>query len=656
MTRKLLPIISLFVIVSMALSGCQSQPPTPAAVPTGTPIVVEKVVEKVVTSAPQIVEKVVVVTPTPVPPTPVPPTAVPKTSDTIVIGMQQEPDSLHPYITSMTASNKVLAAVLMGCMCQNDKAEWVPLGCEQVPNVDNGGAKLVGEGADRHLEVTYKIRKGWRWTDGVPVTTKDVLYTWKLEMDPTFNIVDRSAVEKIYELVAVDDSTFVTKFMSEKQAKAAAAGTLKGAVDFAAFKADYAESGYADQVGPVVDPSYWFIGAPGGSWLPSHILSKVAGKDQEASEFARKPVGDGPYVLKEWKPNQELILEKSDKPFPLGDAKIKTIVFRFFAETAAIKAALQKGEIDAVTMNTGGLTTSDAPDLDKIEALGKYKALYQPGYAYERIDLNMTKFPLDDVKVRQALYHATDKKTLVERIYYDKQTTTDLPLPRLSWAYTDNITKYPYDPAKAKSLLKEAGWDCTTMPCTKKVTEGGKEVTKKLEFTLMTTDRADRQQLAQVIQQQWKAINVGVNIQFLYGRGLFSPCSAGGPLYCRTFDAAIYTSSTGDDATFNTSGTCASIPSKENGWVGQNNPGFCNKVAEEALNKSEKDVDIALSSAKRKPYIEKFFQEWSKEAPMIPLFANSAVGVQRIGLKNWKPGPTQYAPETWNVWEWELSK
>ena len=63
----------------------------------------------------------------------------------------------------------------------------------------------------------------------------------------------------------------------------------------------------------------------------------------------------------------------------------------------------------------------------------------------------------------------------------------------------------------------------------------------------MTTDRADRQKLAQVIQAQWKAVNVGTNIQFLYGRGLFATCSAGGPLNCRTFDAAIYTWVGGDD-------------------------------------------------------------------------------------------------------------
>ncbi len=112
--------------------------------------------------------------------------------------------------------------------------------------------------------------------------------------------------------------------------------------------------------------------------------------------------------------------------------------------------------------------------------------------------------------------------------------------PGLSWAYTDTYNKYPYDPEKATALLAEAGWDCSALPC---VNADG----KTLEFTLYTTDRADRQALAQVVQQMWKKLNIGVNLQFLYGRGLFATKEAGGPLNSGAFDTAIYTSITGDD-------------------------------------------------------------------------------------------------------------
>jgi peptide/nickel transport system substrate-binding protein len=553
----------------------------------------------------------------------------------------------------MMARTIVNSAIFPGCMLQNEKTEWIPMGCEQVPTIENGGAKFVGDGADRHLEVTYKIKKGWRWTDGTPVTSKDMVYTWKLIMDPDFEIADRTVPEKIYDITAVDDATFVTKFLSNAQAKQAEAGTLKGNVDFAKFKDDYAANAFSGTGGPVVDPVYW-NGGWCGQWLPSHILSKTPAKDQAKTDFAKKPTGDGAYVVKEWKQGQEIVLEKSDKPFPLGEPKIKTIVYRFFAETKAVIAALQKGEIDGVT-SVAGLTPSDSPDLDKIAAAGLYTVVYEPEYSWEHIDINTTKFPLDDLKVRQALYYAIDKKALIDTLYFGKYVAAELPgavLPTNSWAYTKDYTAYPFDKAKAQALLKEAGWDCTAIPCTKKV---GNE-TKKLEITLMTTDRADRQKLAQVIQAQWKAINVGVNIQFLYGRGLFATCSAGGPLYCRTFDAAIYTWVGGDDPQFMGLYNCAGVPTKENGWVGQNNPGWCNKDADEALKQSETNAEVTVSREKRKPFIYTFFKAWTAEVPVIPLFVNSVPKAYRTGFKNYYCGPTQYAPCGWNAYTWELSK
>jgi peptide/nickel transport system substrate-binding protein len=212
--------------------------------------------------------------------------------------------------------------------------------------------------------------------------------------------------------------------------------------------------------------------------------------------------------------------------------------------------------------------------------------------------------------------------------------------------------KYPFDVAKAKALLTEAGWDCKALPCSKTVA-GAK---KNLEITLMTTDRADRQKLAQVIQSQWKAINVGVNLQFLYGRGLFATCSAGGPLYCRTYDAAIYTWVGQDDPQFMGLYDCASIPTKENGYSGQNNPGWCNKAADEALIQSETNADVTVSQEKRKPFIYTFFKAWTDEVPVIPFFVNSVPTVARTGFVNYTCGPTQYAACGWNAHTWELSK
>ncbi len=209
-------------------------------------------------------------------------------------------------------------------------------------------------------------------------------------MQPDFEVADRSGIKRIAKVEAVDDMTIKTSFMSGQQIIDAMAGTLPavetefGTVDFAQFKDDYASSfsGWKAE-DPVTDPVYWtYVG-----WLPSHILSAIPAAEQAASEYSKKPVGDGPFYVDEWKQGQEIVLKKAEQPFPLGDAKLNTIIFRFFAETAGVLAALQNGEIDAVT-GTGGLTVNNAPDLDKIEAAGLYDVLYEPGYQWEHIDIN----------------------------------------------------------------------------------------------------------------------------------------------------------------------------------------------------------------------------------------------------------------------------
>ena len=632
------------ILLSLVLSACApAQPETiiqtviVTEVVEGTPV--ERVIEKVVT-------------PTPVPPTEAPPTPVPQPADTLVFAMQQEPDTLHSQLSTMSATVFVLNLVNVGCMSQNEKLEWVPLGCETVPTLENGGAAVAGEGDDAHLEVTYKIRSDWRWTDGTPVTAKDAVYWWQLNMSPDFESQGRTVIEKIYEVGEVDDKTVLVKWMSKTQLAQASAGTLTGNVDFAAFKDDYVAAYGTDWPYYAVDPIYWFTGI---GWLPAHVLSSIPPADQSGSDYSRKPLGDGPYEVVDWHAGQEIVLQAAAQPFPLGQPKIPNILFRFYGDGAGVKAALQNGEIDAALGVISGISEADGPDLDAIEAMGRYKIDWVPQFNYEHIDLNVTKFPLDDARVRQALMFALDRQVINDAQYFGKKVITDLPLPKgLSWAYPPDseLMQYTFDPEKSKALLAEAGWDCSALPCTKEV-DGE---TKRLEFTFMTTDRLDRQKVAQMIQSMWKAINVGVNLQFLYGRGLFSACSAGGPLYCRTFDAAMYAFSSGDEATFYTTYSCASIPNEANNWSGQNGMGWCNQTANDALNNSENNPEISLSREKRIPYMNTFFHEMSVDLPVIFLYGAAWPYPHLTNWTNFKPGSTQYSYVTWNSWEWEVMK
>jgi len=626
------------LLVFVLLAACA---PAPAA-----PITVKETV--VVAGTPQVVEKVV--TATPPPPTAAPTAKAVGPKDTIVLAMSQEPDILNPHIGSMMARSLVTYPVVGSCVIQDNKAAWVPFLCESVPTLENGQAKFVGDGADKHLEATFKYIAGLKWHDGTPLKASDQVFGWKVYMDPKFPATDRTFSYKIFDIVAVDDRTFTIKFMSENQVLQAVAGTLKGNVDFASFKNDYKDT-YADWKGkgPVVDATFFAIYGNQDFAMPEHILSKIKPEDIEKSDFSKKPVGVGPYKLKEWQPAQQITIEAvPDHPLK---PKIKTIIFRFITDASAELAALQKGEIEGATQI--GLDTDSAPELDKLPK--DYRVDYTPGYQWEHIDLNVTAFPFDDIKVRQALAYATDKKAVVDQLYYGKVKPAYTWLPDFHWAFDPSFAQtYQFDLNKSKDLLKQAGWDCSKNPCQKKFTEGGKDVTKNLEFTLITTDRKDRQALAQVLQNQWKKVNMGVNLQFLYGRGLFATCTSGtdAPLYCRNYQAGMYTWLSGDDPDTSTLYTCKSIPTKDNGWSGQNYPGICDKNLDADLIKGASDYEIAVSQAKRKPIYIDAQKIWLDLLPVVPIKANANVTVWNTHLKGATGVPTQ-SGETWNAYKWE---
>ena len=127
-----------------------------------------------------------------------------------------------------------------------------------------------------------------------------------------------------------------------------------------------------------------------------------------------------------------------------------------------------------------------------------------------------------------------------------------------------------------------------------------------MQFTISTTDRSDRQKKAQIIQSQLKTLNMGVNLSFLYGRGLFATCSAGGPLGCMKYDAAIFTWLTSDDPDASaTLYNCKGVPTEANSWSGQNYSGFCDKTYDADVAKAGNDLNTVLSQEKRKPlYVE----------------------------------------------------
>ena len=604
---KSLSLISLCAAL-IFLAAC-SPDPTPTPRPAGLQPVVTIVQVRVPTLTPDPA--------LPQPPTAtatVPaPTATPVPDKPIVVAVRGPVDSLHPFYARSEAAQTALAALFVGCTGPDENGAPIALGCQQVPTLDNGGAQFVGEGLDRYLELTFKIRAGWRWTDGQPVVAQDALYAWQLLMQPEAGLRD-SLTQKVFTMLAPDPSTIVVRFMSAAQARAAATGDLSGDVAFEYFSqlGDYAQ--YAQQETPLVDANYWAV----VRWLPAHILESVAPKDQLTSTFAQTPVGDGAFELSV-SDASHILLIPSAQPFPLGAPKITGLDLVFADTLQQVAGQYNIGWPEP-------LEASSAPTSSIV--------FNSPNT--EQILLNVDRAPFNDVKVRQALAQSLNRAALVKEL--GAATALDLITPTL-----------PYDPQRAAALLVEAGWTCTTKPCAKfNETEG---VTRTLEFTLVTTERLPRNLLTQVIQKQLADVGFGVNIQIVYGLGkqskLFAPYGEGGILLTRNFDAALYQQF--DQGSLRGLFDCAGIPTEEAHDVGKGNAsGFCDQTVDAVINASDTSENVLSAQGQTKAYADALAAVESA-APVVRLYKPRQF-VQVNGVAGVKP--TMALPLTWNAWEW----
>jgi peptide/nickel transport system substrate-binding protein len=547
----------------------------------------------------------------------------------VIIAMGQQPDTLMPRIGSMMARTEVLGAIHVEPVRSDEKGDWVAMAAETVPSFQNGGAKWVGDGDDKHLEVTFKLKKGFKWHDGTPVTSKDMKFSWDLIMNPKFKVDDRSTESKVNDVKIVDEQSATFVFHSAKQARDAATSGFKGlpAADFASWK---------DAKEPIAEPLYMQI----AGILPEHILAKIDAAAIETHEFTRKPVLAGPYKFKEWVPDQTITLE-AVPDYPLGAPKIGTVVFRIIKDTNAQLAALKAGEVDVVTQ-VQGPDLDKAPELDALASAG-YKTHYIAGTPWEHIDLNLDNVHLKEKNVRHALAYGIDRQQIVDRILNGKSKVAHSwvqpGLPPWAWK-EDVLPKYAFDPNKAKALLSEAGYTAGPDGI---LTKGG----NKLSLKLSTTDAALRKSVGQVIQAQLKTVGIDIQLDFLPGRGLFEN---NGPLRTRKFDLGLYTWLSQMNPDREDYLHSRNIPSEKNNMAGNNYMGYSNPKADELISKGASILD----EKDRAPIYHDLQKLVMDDLPFLPLFQRVVVAVGRTRLQNFKPTPTS-TPETWNIHEWAMA-
>jgi len=196
---------------------------------------------------------------------------------------------------------------------------------------------------------------------------------------------------------------------------------------------------------------------PSNSWL-FKMTTRVGAMFSKTgvADLATKPIGTGPYVFTSWTRGDNIVLTRNEDYWGTKP-NVKTVTFRYFQDPTAMNNALLTGGIQVIS-------TVQTPDtLSQFNDTSKYTVVKGDTNGEVMMTMNNTAKPLDDVKVRQAINYALDKKAILDGAWAGYGTVIGSHESPLDPWYVDLADKYPHDVAKAKELLAEAGQSNLTL-------------------------------------------------------------------------------------------------------------------------------------------------------------------------------------------------
>jgi peptide/nickel transport system substrate-binding protein len=527
--------------------------------------------------------------------------------DDLVIGVAQFPPSLNPNIDPTVIKAYVLDFVLRPMTAYDKDWKLTCMLCTRLPTIENGGAKYETEpDGSKGIAVTFTLKPDLKWNDGTPVTTKDLLFTWKLGADPKSGFSNNNSWDRAKRIDVVDDHTAVL------------------------------------HVSPVIVAyNQW------DQLLPAHVEAAAAAGTQpgdylKATLYNRAPLTpglyNGPFMIAADDGASQIVLERNPhwagtKPY------FKRIVIKTIENTASLNANLLSGDVDLAPGDAPGLSIDQVIALRK-QAPDKFTFIFKPSLTYEHIDLKIENPFLADLRVRQALLYAIDRQTMVKKLFEGMQPVADTWVNPLDPNHSDAVAKYSYQPAKARALLAEAGWK----PGPDGICRNAKG--EKLSFEIATTAGNKLRELQeQVLQSQWKQACIDIVIKNEPARTLFGETTKK-----RTFTGMVmYAWSSAVNESPRKTLFSDQTPSAANNYGGANYIAFSDKTMDADIVKAESELD----PAKQKPIWAEMQKIYADQVRVLPLFFRAEPYVVPKWLKGFTPtGHGDYSPlwaENWSA-------
>lgn len=322
----------------------------------------------------------------------------PRAGGTAVVAFPSEPDVLNSLLAESAFTGQVLSLVQDTLLEMGEDLEWQPR-----------IARDWSFGPDS-LSVTFRLRP-WVWEDGAPLTARDVASSFALFTSPVVASPRRGGFADVAAVAALDDRT--VRYDLRRR---------------------------------LADPLF----AAWHAILPAHLTDALDPAAVRSWPLNQRPLASGPFRLESWARNQALVLVRNER-YPGPPARLDRLVFRIVPDETARLVELETGAVDVVDE----LPLEAAARLERGGAVVVHRVR---GRLVGHLQWNLRNPLFADRRVRRALSLAIDRAAFVEGLLDGYAQPAASPIPPALWAHDAALAPDPFDPARARALLAEAGW------------------------------------------------------------------------------------------------------------------------------------------------------------------------------------------------------
>jgi peptide/nickel transport system substrate-binding protein len=505
------------------------------------------------------------------------------------VAQQREPSSLNPALENGTSSTEWGELLFQYLVKYDDRGRLVGDAATEAPTLRNGGISRDG------LTITYHLRRGLRFADGVPLTARDCAYSVDAINDPNNSPQSRYGYDVVRRAEARGDDMLVLHLRRP----------------------------FAPLLTTVLAPAGFPI-------LPRHLLARF--HDFNHLAFDSLPVGSGPYAVIRWIHGDRVEL-RANPYYVRGPPAIARLDVRFVPDPNTAINLLRTKEAD------GYFSDLDYGNYPILRAIDGVQVTKTPTNAVGALIFN-TQDPLTrDARVRRALALALDIPSMMRKTYRGAISATDAGRGLFIWAYDRRAyPDSPYDPARARALLDAAGWALGPDGVRRK---DGR--TLDVLFILQAATPGDAI-IGDAVAQYEKAVGVQVTLKAFNVTQFVAPAGAGGPVYGGKFEVALYPFVNGDDPDTTDQFACKNVPPR-----GYNKSRFCDPRVDRLLARGQSTYDPAQRTA----IYAQVQALLHAELPIVLLYQRPEVDAFTGRLRG---RTTSLSTTWWNVAAWKLAR